>query len=147
MTKSAQAFLTGVFFTFILDFQFFLGIKLYYIDRYEIDVYYNILFADHQNLLYLIPLVVIIGFVTTYIKNTKVPLVTLGVFFAVTMLIYIPSIGEKMGAHMLQKENARYQDGRYVYKGTLYYDGRHKITIFDDELQRLITLNKKDLQK
>jgi uncharacterized membrane protein len=147
MIKLAQAFLTGVFFTFILDFQFFLGIKLYYIDRYEIDVYYNILFADHQNLLYLIPLVIIIGFVTIYIKNTKVPLITLGVFFAVTMLIYIPSIGEKMGANMLQKENVRYQDGRYVYRGTLYYDGRHKITIFDDELQRLITLNKKDLQK
>ncbi len=147
MTKLIQAFLTGVFFTFILDFQFFLGVKLHYIDRYEIDVYYNILFADYQNLLYLTPLVVIIGFMTTYVKNVKIPLITLGILFAVTLLIYIPSLGEKVGAYMLQKKGVEYRDGRYTYKGTLYYDGRKKITIFDDELQRLITLNKKDLQK
>ncbi|MEA1920913.1 MAG: hypothetical protein U9N52_13815 [Campylobacterota bacterium] len=146
MTKLLQAFLTGVFFTFILDFQLFLGIKLNYIDRYEIDEYYNILFADHQNLLYLIPLVIIIGYVTTYLKTPKIALAVLGTFSAITLLVFIPSIGEAVGASVLQKENARFHDGRYIYRGTLFYEGRHKITIFDDELQRLITLDKKDLQ-
>ena len=55
MNKLFQAFLTGVFFTFILDFFLFLGIFLNYIKYYEIDLYYNILFADHQNIyIYLI---------------------------------------------------------------------------------------------
>lgn len=147
MTKLAQAFLTGLFFTFILDFQFFLGIKLHYIDFYQIDTYYNILFADNQNIFYLIPLVIIIGFVTTYIENIKIPLIILGLLFAVTLLVYIPSVGERMGANMLQKENVRYHDGRFIYKGTLYYNGRHTVTLFDDDLQRLVTLNKKDLQE
>lgn len=147
MNKIFQAFLTGVFFTFILDFQLFLGIKLNYIDHYEIDEYYNILFADHQSLLYIIPLVILIGFVTTYTKTAKVPLIVLGVLFGVTLLVFIPSVGEHVGASLFQKKDVRYYDGRYQYKGTLFYESRQKVTLFDEELQRLITLNKKDLAK
>jgi hypothetical protein len=147
MSKFFQAFLTGVFFTFILDFQLFLGIKLNYIDRYEIDEYYNILFADHQNLLYIIPLVILIGFITTYPKSPKTALITLGALFTITLLVFIPSIGERVGANLFQEKDVRYYDGRYQYKGTLYYESRQKVTLFDEELQRLITLNKKDLKK
>ena len=57
MSKLIQALLTGIFITFILDFFIFLGIKQNYIDFYEIDVYYNILFADHQNIFYILPLI------------------------------------------------------------------------------------------
>jgi hypothetical protein len=147
MSKFFQAFLTGAFFTFILDFQLFLGIKLNYIDRYEIDEYYNILFADHQNLLYIIPLVILIGFITTYPKSPKTALITLGALFTITLLVFIPSIGERVGANLFQEKDVRYYDGRYQYKGTLYYESRQKVTLFDEELQRLITLNKKDLKK
>ncbi|MEA3523755.1 MAG: hypothetical protein U9R50_12385 [Campylobacterota bacterium] len=147
MSKVVQAFLIGSVITFILDFQFFLGIKLHYLDYYEIDEYYNILFADHQNLLYLIPLVILTGLVTMYINSTKFILSVLGVVTAITLLVFIPSIGERVGAYVLQKDNVRYEDARYIYKGTLYYEGRYKITLFDDELQRLITLDKKDLKE
>jgi len=147
MNKLFQAFLTGAFFTFILDFQLFLGIKLNYIDRYEINEYYNILFANHQNLLYIIPLVILIGFVTTYLKTAKVPLIALGVLFAITLLVFIPSVGERVGATLFQKKDVRYYDGRYQYRGTLYYESRQNVTLFDEELQDLITLNKKDLTK
>jgi hypothetical protein len=147
MSKIFQAFLTGAFFTFILDFQFFLGIKLNYIDRYEIDEYYNILFADHQNLLYIIPLVILIGFVTTYPKTPKIALIVLAALFAITLLVFIPSVGERVGADLFQEKDVRYQDGRYHYKGTLYYESRQKVTLFDEELQRLITLDKKDLSQ
>ena len=147
MSKFFQAFLTGSFFTFILDFQLFLGIKLNYLDRYEIKEYYNVLFADHQNIFYILPLVIIIGFVITYINNTKISLALLIVLFSTTLLVFIPSIGESIGATILQEKNIRYKDSRYVYKGTLYYEGRQSVTIFDDELGRLITLNKKDLHK
>jgi len=50
MSKLIQAFLAGIFFTFFLDFFIFLGILLHYINFYEIDLYYNILFADNQNI-------------------------------------------------------------------------------------------------
>ena len=147
MSKFLQAFLTGSFFTFILDFQLFLGIKLNYLDHYEIKEYYNVLFADHQNIFYILALVIIIGFVITYLNNTKISLALLIILFATTLLVFIPPIGESIGAKLLQEQNIRYQDSRYIYKGTLYYEGRQNVTIFDDELQRLITLNKKDLHK
>ena len=51
MSKLVQAFLSGAFFTFFLDFFLFLGMKLNYIDYYKIDLYYNPFFADNQNIL------------------------------------------------------------------------------------------------
>ena len=147
MSKFFQAFLTGSFFTFILDFQLFLGIKLNYLDYYEIKEYYNVLFAEHQNILYIVPLVIFIGFITTYLNSTKVSIGIMSTLFFITMLVFIPSIGREVGAKILQKKDVRYQDSKFIYRGTLYYEGRQKVTIFDDELQRLITLNKKDLHR
>jgi hypothetical protein len=147
MSKFFQAFLTGSFFTFILDFQLFLGIKLNYLDYYEIKEYYNVLFAEHQNILYIVPLVIFIGLITTYLNSTKVSVAIMSTLFFITMLVFIPSIGREVGAKILQKKDIRYQDSKFIYRGTLYYEGRQKVTIFDDELQRLITLNKKDLHR
>ncbi len=145
MSKFFQAFLTGSFFTFILDFQLFLGIKLNYLDRYEIKEYYNVLFADNQNIFYILPLITFIGYITIYLNNTKITLGILISIFILTLSVFIPSVGESVGASIFQKKDIRYQDSRYIYRGTLYYEARHSVTIFDDELGRLITLNKKDL--
>jgi len=50
MSKIVQMILSGMFFTFILDFFLFLGVKETYIDSHGIKLYYNILFADNQNI-------------------------------------------------------------------------------------------------
>lgn len=146
MIRFSQALLTGIFFTFILDFLFFLGIKLHYLDFHKIPEFYNVLFADHQNILYFIPFVMLIGFVTTYIEGNKTALITLVLLFAAALSTLIPSVGLKAGEMLLQKADARFEDGRYIYKGTLFYEGRQKLYLFDDELGYLITLDKKDLK-
>ena len=75
MSKLVQALLTGIFITFILDFFIFLGIKQNYIDYYEIAVYYNILFADHQNIFIFISSSIALGLMVTYLHNKKITLI------------------------------------------------------------------------
>ncbi|WP_372998921.1 hypothetical protein [Sulfurimonas sp.] len=147
MTKFFQAFLTGIFFTFLLDFFIFLGIKQNYIDFYEIDLYYNILFADHQNIYIYMLVSALIGFIVTYINNTKLSLIVIGFLSVLSLSTLIPTIGHGLGEMLLMKKNITYKDSKYTYIGDVYYDGRAKITFYDYELKKTIFLNKKDLIK
>ena len=146
MSKFVQAFLSGIFFTFILDFFLFLGIKENYIDFYEIDVYYNILFADHQNIFIYALFSIIIGALITYINNNKLSVITLGILFVLVSSTLIPSIGHKVGEMMLMKKDVTYKNAKYTFKGDAYYIGRKNITFYDYELKKIILLDKKELR-
>lgn len=141
MSKFLQALLSGMFFTFILDFFLFLGIKFHYIDHYEIDLYYNILFADHQSLWIFLFFTIIIGYVTLY-TNTKLALIVVGTLFVLSFSTLIGPIGKAVGTYMLTKENVVLQTSRFSYHGNIIYDGRKKITFYDTDLQKIITINK-----
>ena len=147
MTKFFQAFLTGIFFTFILDFFIFLGIKHNYIDFYEIDLYYNILFADNQNIYLFAFVSIVIGLVFTYINNIKISAILIGFLFVLSLSTLIPTIGHSLGEMMFMKKNVTLSDGKYNYVGDVYYSGRNKITFYDYELKKKIFLNKKELTK
>ncbi len=147
MNKLFQAFLTGVFFTFILDFFLFLGIFLNYIKYYEIDLYYNILFADHQNIYIYLIFSFFIGWIIIYLNNNKISVIILGVLSALSLSTLIPSIGYDAGELMLMKKNMSYQDSRFTYHGDVYYDGREQITFYDNGLKKIILLDKKELKK
>ncbi|QOY54048.1 hypothetical protein HUE87_09170 [Candidatus Sulfurimonas marisnigri] len=147
MSKIVQALLTGIFFTFILDFFIFLGIKLNYIDFYEIDLYYNILFADNQNIYIFSFFSILIGFIITYINKNKITFSTLGLFFFFAMLTLIEPIGYSLGESMFMKKNSTLKDKKFTFYGDIYYEGRTKITFYDHELKKTILLNKKDLIK
>lgn len=147
MIKAVQAFLAGVFFTFILDFFLFLGIHLHYINRYEIDVYYNVLFADHQSLTLYLLMTLFLGYLTIYTERPKRAALILGGIFAAVLLVLIPPVGDAMGRALLMKQGQTYYDSRFRYHGDLYYDGREALWIYDDELQKMIKLMKKDLKQ
>ncbi len=147
MSKFILAFLSGIFFTFILDFFLFLGIKLNYIDYYEIDVYYNILFADHQSIIAYALSTLILGYITIYIDNNKLSAIVLGVLFFIVSLTLIPPIGKSVGTMLLMQKNVTLKDHRYTYKGDIYYEGRKNITFYDYDLDKIITLEKKDLKQ
>ncbi|HFU74186.1 MAG TPA: hypothetical protein ENK65_01380 [Helicobacteraceae bacterium] len=147
MSKLIQALLTGIFFTFMLDGFLFIGILLNYIHLYEIPVYYNILFADHQCWLLFAALTILIGFITIYLDRIKITAIILGAMFAITALALIPSVGEALGANMLKTKNVTLQDARYLYHGDIYYEGRDFYYMYDNELQKFITLYKKDIKK
>ncbi len=147
MSKFFQALLTGMFFTFLLDFFIFLGIKQNYIDLYEIDLYYNILFADHQNIYLFVFMALILGFVVTYLNKTKISISLIGLLSILALLTLVPSIGESLGKSLLMSKNTTLQTNKYTFHGDIYYDGRKQITFYDNELQKMIVLDKKDLIK
>jgi len=147
MSKLFQALFTGMFFTFILDFFIILGVKLNYVDFYNIDVYYNILFADHQNIYIYSISTLILGFIVTYIDNYKLSISVIGGLSIVALLTLVPPIGHKVGETILMQKNITLKDNRHIYIGNIYYDGRDKITFYDIELEKIITLNKKDLKQ
>jgi len=146
VSKVFQAFLTGIFFTFILDFFIFLGIKENYIDFYKIDLYYNILFADNQNIFIYLIFSAIIGYIVVYINNNKFSAIVLGILFFITSLTLFHGVGHSVGEMLFTKKNVTLHNARHTFIGDIYYDGRTQITFYDYELQKIITLNKKDLK-
>ncbi len=140
-SKLGSAFLAGMFFTFFLDFFFILGLFLNYIQAQEIDVYYNVLFADHQNIFLYAIGVIVFGYLFLFYK-TKVAVIVFIVSFAVVNLTQIPSVGKSVGEMILAQENKIISSGKHTYIGTVIYEGREKFWFYDDELQEIITIEK-----
>ena len=146
MTKAIQALLSGMFFTFFIDFFIFLGIKQNYIDFYEIDLYYNILFADHQNGYLFFTVSIILGYLIIYINNNKISITVIGFLSILALSTLIHGVGNKLGEDLLMTKNITLKDSRYTYHGDIYYDGRKQITFFDYELNKIIILDKNELK-
>ena len=134
------------FFTFILDFFIFLGIKLHYVDFYKINVYYNILFADHQNIFIFALFSALIGFIFTYLDNNKINFIILGSLFFVVSLTLIAPIGNRVGEWMLMDKDVTLYDSKHSYNGDSYYNGRKTVTFYDYELKKVIILDKQRLK-
>jgi len=139
-SKLATAFMAGTFFTFFLDFFFMLGLFLNYIEAQNIDVYYNILFADHQNIFVFLTGVVIFGYLFIFFKNTKVATLIFGLCFVVVNLTQIPSIGKSMGVSMFQQDNKIINETNDQYVGHIVYEGRSTVWFYDDELENIIEI-------
>jgi hypothetical protein len=150
MIKATQAFLAGLFFAFILDFFFFLGIQLHYIDYYGIDVVYNLLFADHQSWIVFFLLTLLLGYLTIYLHNLRKAALILALVFALDLTLLLPPVGRAAGALLFQQPDTTLYDSRYRYRGTLYYEGRdalgdRAVWIWDEEENRIFKLMQKAL--
>lgn len=140
-SKLGSAFLAGMFFTFFLDFFFILGLFLNYIQAQEIDVYYNVLFADHQNILLYAIGVIVFGYLFLFYKSKSAVIVFI-VSFAAVNLTQIPSIGKSVGEMIFAQDNQIISSGKHVYIGTVVYEGRDKFWFYDEELKEIITIDK-----
>ena len=145
MTKFFQAFLTGIFFTFILDFFIFLGMFSNYIKLYKIDVYYSILFWDYQNPLIFFLVSAILGFIVIYIDNNKLSFSVLIVLFGISVSTLVPSVGHSLAELFFMQKNVSLKNEKHTFYGDIYYKGRGTITFYDNELKKIIILNKKEL--
>lgn len=145
MSKVVQAFLTGVFISFIFDFFIFLGIKENYIDFYKIDLYYNILFADNQNIFIYLFFTALFGYLVVYNNSNKIKLTIIGAFFIASVSTLIPAIGHELGVQLFMQKNQIFKSKRYTFRGDVYYIGRKNITFYDYDLQKTILLKKEEL--
>jgi hypothetical protein len=141
------AFFTGVFFTFFLDFFFILGLFLNYIRAQDIDIYYNVLFADHQSFVLFFTAAAFFGYLFIFLKNSKIAVIVFFAALALVNLTQIPSIGKGVGEMMFAKENKIIFSGKHTYIGTLVYRGRDKIWFKDDELNAIITFDKDSINE
>ena len=139
------ALFTGVLVTFFFDFFIFLGVFLHYIQHYEIELYYNILFADNQNFFIFFAFTLFFGFLVVYIKSVQFKLSVLSAFFLLSLVPLMPTFGQQLGEFLFLEKEILLQDRRHSYYGDIYYNGREEITFFDYELQRFIKLKKKEL--
>ena len=146
MTKIIQAFLSGIFFTFILDFFLFLGIKLNYIDPLGIEVYYNILFWDHQNIFLFLGTSAVVGYVVFYLPNS-IRLVIMTILFTLAFSTLYPPIGKRVAEAMLMRKGVVLHNDKFAFRGDIYYIGRNKITFYDKDLKKVILLDKNEIKE
>jgi hypothetical protein len=144
MSKIVQMILSGMFFTFILDFFLFLGIKENYIDAHNIKLYYNILFADNQNIFIFIFFTLLLGYVVMYLSN-KIAIVFVTLLFLLSASTLIAPIGKIAGEMLLMQKNITLKTDKYSYHGDLLYKGRKDITFYDYELKKVIILPKEKI--
>jgi len=145
MSKAVLALFTGMLAIFIADFFFFLGMKTNYFDALGIEIYYNTLFADNQNALLYFGLSIVVGFVIIFIANKKLTVIVLFLLSIFSISALIPNIGYTYAQMMFKKVEITYHDARHTFSGDVYYEGRKTIHFFDNDLQRIIILQKKDL--
>ncbi len=141
MSKAVQALLSGMFFTFILDFFLFLGIFENYIKAKEIDVYYNILFADHQSIVLFFLFSIALGYLTLY-KETKLALIVIGTLSILSLSTLITPIGSALGETLLMKNDVAIHMSKYSYRGDILYDGRDTVTFYDYTFKKVLNLDK-----
>ncbi len=145
MSKIVQALLVGMLVTFILDFFLFLGIFLNYIKPLEINIYYNILFTENQNIWLYTFFTLLFAYLVMYTKNI-ISLSVLSLFSLLTLLTLIPQIGNLLGEAIFKKEDVQLRTQKFVYRGDILYIGRTKVTFYDYEFKKTLNLEKKNLQ-
>lgn len=140
-----NSFFLGLAFVSILDFLYFIGLKLHYFDLYKIDEYFNIIFVDNQNFYILLPLSLVVGYLLIYSQYSKVfmriYLVCILIFCA---MIYEP-VGKAVSENILLTENQRFKFGSTVFSGDLLYTGRKNIYIYRKDLLKTVKLSKNEV--
>ena len=146
MSKIILTLLTGMLIAFIVDFFIFLGVKINYFDYYEIKIFYNILFADNQNFLLYFSSSLVFGFIVIVISNNKLTVTLLLTLSILAIAPLFSKVGEELGRMMFMKQNVTYHEKKHSFYGDVYYDGRTTIHFYDNELQRIIILQKDKLK-
>jgi len=139
------SFIMGLAFVSILDFLYFIGLKLHYFDFYNIDEYFNIIFVDNQNFYILLPLSLVVGYLLLYSPFSKIfmKIYIVSILLFASML-YEP-IGKTVGDEMFVKQNQRFKVGSTVFTGDILYVGRDRVYIFRKDISKTIKLQKDEV--
>ncbi len=142
-----NSFFIGITFVSLIDFLYFIGIKLNYFNFYNINVYFNAIFIDNQNFYLIIPSFFIVGYLVLYCKFSKFfTRIYMIVIILAFVTIYEP-IGHYFGKLQFMKENQSFQVGDIKFKGDLLYKGRKYIYIYRKDISKSIKILKKDLKE
>lgn len=136
------SFFMGFIFISILDFLYFIGLKLNYFDFYKIDVYFNVLFVDNQNFYLLLPLSFVVGYMLMYSKLAKQLLKIYVIIIILSAITLYEPIGKSLGETVFLKDNQRFKFGSTTFSGATLYEGRTDIYIYRKDLVKTVKLDK-----
>ena len=146
MSKLVQALLVGFLITLILDGFVFIGMHVNYINHHEIDLFYKPFFMNNQNIYIFVAISIILGSIVTYINNDKFSAIIIGILFTLSLSTLIAPVGHTLGKMMFMTKGVTLKDNKHIYNGNIYYDGKTQIIFFDTDVNKMITINKKDLK-
>lgn len=135
----------GFIFISILDFLYFIGLKLHYFDFYKIDEYFNVLFFDNQNFLLLGPLALIVGYLLMYSKFAKIFIKTYILIIIISCFSLYEPVGKMLGENVFLTQDQRFKLGSTTFSGELLYTGRTKIYIYRKDLKKTIKLSRDEV--
>ncbi|MDY0238663.1 MAG: hypothetical protein RBS42_07400 [Campylobacterales bacterium] len=144
--KAINALVFGLAMVLMIDFILFIGFKLHYFDFYEIKEYFNVYFFDNQSFLVILTSSLILGYLMLY---SPFPKFFQSIYLAVllgSLTIFYHPIGHKVAQEFFTKEDLSFTIGKQNFKATLLYEGRDKIYIKRDEIERVIVIKKEDLK-
>jgi hypothetical protein len=141
MSKFFQLLLSGMFFTFFIDFFLFLGMKINYIDKYNIPLYYNIFFVDNQNIFIFLLFSIILGYIIIYGSNKLTIFIITPLFLLSLSTLKVP-IGHALGELILMKKDVSLQTDKFSYHGDIIYNGRKSLSFYDYKIKKVLTIQK-----
>jgi len=135
-----NSFFIGIAFVSLLDFLYFIGIKLNYFDFYKITEYFNVIFIDNQNFLLLILSFFIVGYLILYSKFSKL----FTRIYIITIFLAASSIYEPIGLYFGESEFMQ-KEQTFILKtikfnGNFLYKGRKYSYIYRNDLSKTIKL-------
>jgi len=147
INRIINSFFMGFIFVSLLDFLYFIGIKLHYFDFYHISEYFNVIFIDNQNFYLLVPGFFIVGYLMLYSGFSKIfiRIYILCVIISISAL-YEP-IGNYLAKSAFTKENLTFQVGSRKFSGDFLYKGRQYTYIYRKDLSKTIKLLNTDVKE
>ncbi len=141
-----NSFFMGFAFISLLDFLYFIGIKLHYFEFYKIGEYFNVIFIDNQNFYLLLPIFFIVGYLMLYCKFSKIFIrLYLVCIFLSALSLYQP-IGRYFGEILFMQKDKTFQLGHITFKADLLYVGRKYIYMYRDNLAKTVKIKKSDIK-
>lgn len=140
-----NSFILGLAFVSLLDFLYFIGLKLHYFDLYKIDQYFNIIFVDNQNFYILLPLSMLVGYLLLYNSFAKIFIRIYIVVILLSLGMLLEPIGKSVGEAVFMKQNQRFKVGSTVFSGDTLYIAREHIYIYRQDLTKTIKIKKDEV--
>ncbi len=145
ISKVINSFLLGLIFVLLLDFLLFIGIKINYIDIYNIKVYYNPLFVDNQPYIILFVLSIVFGYFISNKKSLKIFTYIYIMLIVISLSTFYEPIGKSLGQLLFKKDNISFKVGKISFNGDLLYKGRKYTYIYRKDINKVIKLSSNEL--
>jgi hypothetical protein len=136
----------GFAFVSLLDFLYFIGLKLHYFDFYHISEYFNVIFIDNQNFYLLIPSFFIAGYLMLYSGFSKIFIRIYILCIIISISALYEPVGNYLAKSAFMKENQTFQVGPRKFNGDLLYRGRQYTYIYRKDLSKTIKLLNTDVK-